>query len=442
MIYSTSNPTRTGRNRTRRLGAPLAAASLAVLMAAGAAAATPIQANPDPNAPSFVTNAQPTATPAPAIVPGPPGGVPVGGPRMAETGLVAPAGATPLPVVSAPTWVVSDAETGQVLAAQNPHGKRRPASTLKALLGLTMLPRLDPGAHYTADFQDTAQEGTRVGMVKDQAYKVEDLWYALFLRSGNDAANGLAKAGAGGDLARGIRMMQAEAQRLQAYDTTVVNSSGLDEDGQFASAYDLALWGREGLSRKDFRKYSAATRWTFPGNRTATATKDNSRNFTVQTENRLIGRYAGAIGVKPGYTTLAQNTLIAAAERDGRTILVTLMGAGRGGVFPGAEKLLDWGFANVGKVAPVGQLVEPLTPNITTAEDWAPANVVVDPKVYKLKRSGNSASPFQKASPLGAADGFSWSIVAGSTLVGVLMFLAAARTVRTRRRYRRFGAVR
>ncbi|MGQ0465575.1 MAG: D-alanyl-D-alanine carboxypeptidase family protein [Sporichthyaceae bacterium] len=444
MIYSTTNPTRTGRNRTRRLGAPLAVAALAVLLAAVAAGAAPLETDPLGRPLSAIVPT-PAATAAPGAVapavPGAPGGVPVGGPRMAETGLVAPAGATPLPNISAPTWTVSDATTGQVLAAQNPHGKRRPASTLKALLGITMLPRLDANEYYTADFQDTAQEGTRVGMVKDQSYKVEDLWYALFLRSGNDAANGLAKAGADGDLARGVRMMQAEAQRLQAYDTTVVNASGLDEDGQFASAYDLALWGREGLARKDFRKYAGATRWTFPGNRTATATKDNSRDFAVQTENRLMGSYAGAIGIKPGYTTLAQNTLIAAAERDGRTVLVTLMGAPRGAVFPGAEALLDWGFANIGKVTPVGQLVDPVSVSVTSVEDLTPAIVPIDSKIYKEHKT-SASSPLRKASPLGVADDFNWSIVAGSALVGILVCLAAARVVRTRRRYRRFGAVR
>lgn len=431
MIYSTSIPARNGSNRTWRLARPVAAASLTLLMVGSTASGAFGEVTPPP------------AAPGTTIQTGPPDGVPVGGPRMAETGLVAPMGGTPLPAIAAPTWVVSDADTGQVLAAQNPHGKRRPASTLKALLGITMLPRLDPQAYYTADFQDTAQEGTRVGMVKDQAYRIEDLWYALFLRSGNDAANGLAKAGADGDLARGVRMMQAEARRLQAYDTTVVNSSGLDEDGQFASAYDLALWGRAGLERKDFRKYASTLRWTFPGNRTATATKESARNFQVQTENRLMGNYDGAIGIKPGYTTLAQNTLIAAAERDGRTVLVTLMGAPRGTVFPNAEKLLDWGFANVGKVAPVGQLVDPVSRSVTSEEDITPAAVAIDTKQFKERKgSGTATSPFFKSSPLGAGDGFSWSAVAGGTLVGVLIFLAAARTVRTRRRYRRFGAVR
>lgn len=433
MTYSTSNPTRNGIFRTRRLRAPLVAASLAVLMAAGAAAAGPMEPSPGP-----VVSPGPVI-PAGSAQTGPPDGVPVGGPRMAETGLVAPAGGTPLPSTSTPTWLVSDAKTGQVLAAQNPHGKRRPASTLKALLGVTMLPRLDPDGRYLADYQDTAQEGTRVGMVKDQAYQVEDLWYALFLRSGNDAANGLAKAGAGGDLARGVRMMQAEARRLQAYDTTVVNASGLDEDGQFASAYDLALWGRAGLERKDFRTYAKTTRWTFPGNQTATATTNNSRDFSVFNENRLMGKYDGAIGIKPGYTTLAQNTLIAAAERDGRTMLVTLMGAGRGRVVPDAQALLDWGFANAGKVAPVGTLVEPLSSNLTSIEDLTPGLIPIDDKVYKPRRA---AAAFGTTSPLGLADGFSWPVVAGSTLVGILMFLAAARTVRTRRRYRSFGAVR
>jgi serine-type D-Ala-D-Ala carboxypeptidase (penicillin-binding protein 5/6) len=137
---------------------------------------------------------------------------PVGGARMGESGLVYSSSAPP--AVGAKSFVVADANTGEVLAALDPHGRYRPASTQKTLLALTMLPRLDPSATYTAVQEDANQEGTRVGMWPGQTYKVEDLWYGLMLRSGNDAALGLAKAGAGGDLAKGVQMMNDEAKRL------------------------------------------------------------------------------------------------------------------------------------------------------------------------------------------------------------------------------------
>lgn len=296
----------------------------------------------------------------------PPDGVPVGGPRMAEGGLVKDPSAPALPGVNAKSFVVADAHSGQVLAAFDPHGRYRPASTQKTLLALTMLPRLDPNSTYVASQEDANQEGTRVGMWPGQEYRIEDLWYGLMLRSGNDAALGLAKAGGGGDLAKGVQMMRDEAARLQAYDTTVVSPSGLDEDGQYSSAYDLALWGRAGLQRGDFSDIVKTVKWQFPGNRTKTATKKTEKDFWVYTENRLLLQdYEGAIGVKMGYTTKAQNTMIAAAERDGRKIVVSIMGAGFGAITPGAKALLEWGFDNVGEVTPVGQLVEPTSPAMT-----------------------------------------------------------------------------
>lgn len=308
--------------------------------------------------------------PAPAATDPPPPGIvePIGGPRMAEPGLVVDPTAPPLPPLTAASWLVADATSGAVLAAADPHGQRRPASTLKTLLALTMAPRLDVGGSYTAQPDDEAVEGTRVGMLATQTYSIRDLWYALFLRSGNDAANGLAKAGAGGDLATAVRLMQAEAQRLQALDTTVVNPSGLDADGQYASAYDLALWGRAALTRGDLREYSATLRRKFPGNHTRTATPATARSFWMYTQNRLIGKYEGAIGVKNGFTSLARNTLIAAAERDGRTILVTLMGV-PGLVHDQAAKLLDWGFAMPADAPAVGTLAEPRSASLAGADD-------------------------------------------------------------------------
>jgi D-alanyl-D-alanine carboxypeptidase (penicillin-binding protein 5/6) len=222
-----------------------------------------------------------------------------------------------------------------------------------------MEPRLNPDGYYRADKADTQVEGTHVGLIAGQSYSINDLWYGLFLRSGNDAANAIAKAGANRSVGAAVRMMQAEARRLQAYDTHVVNPSGLDDKGQYASAYDLALWGRAALGRADLRHYYGTYRHDFPGNQTKDAAAGPRHSFTIQTQNRLIDSYPGALGVKAGYTSLAHNTLIAAAQRNGRTILVTLMGTRRN-IYLQARTALNWGFAHA-NVPAVGTLVNPLS---------------------------------------------------------------------------------
>ena len=418
------------------LGAAVVGLVLPALLASTAVAADPL---PTPTA---GTLGAPAVTPTPT--PAPPQSS-IGGARMAEQGIVAAPGAPAVPATTAAAWVVADAETGEVLAAKNPHGRYRPASTLKTLLALTMAPRLDPNDTIVADQSDENQEGTRVGMVAPQEYKVDDLWYGLLLRSGNDAANALARAG-GGTVERGVRMMQLEAQRLQALDTTVVNPSGLDADGQFSSAYDLALLGRAALQRRDLRQYVSTLRRMFPGNRTATANERNSKDFWVYTENRLLLQgFEGAIGVKTGYTTLAQNTIIAAAERDGRTIVASLMYTPFGQITREAGALLDYGFQVAGTIEPVGELVDPVSPSVLSTEDagFLSSGSNEDPAFIRSDDKGSTSSGTRiDASPVSRDESLRWSAVAGSALIAILVLLGASRFVSSRRRYRRYGAYR
>ncbi len=336
-----------------------------------------------------------TAAPAAAIStadPAAPTRSTIGGQRMAETGVIAAPGTAALPDISAAGWVVADAATGQILAARDPHRALRPASTLKTLLALTMAPRVDKNSTYTADWEDANQEGTRVGLWPGHSYRIDDLWYSLLLKSGNDAATGLAKAGAG-TLEQGIAMMQAEARRLQANDTTVVNPSGLDADGQFASAYDLALWGRAALKRGDLRHYMTSIRHNFQALSVPEESSFGNERRYVHTENRLVrAGFPGAIGVKMGYTTKAQNTMIAAAERDGRTILATLMLTPGGRITTDASALVEWGFANAGRAEPVGALVDPISVANVTDLDAAPITTSADALLHDSDEGGSLLS--------------------------------------------------
>ena len=179
----------------------------------------------------------------------------VGGEQLATAGLVVDApGAEPLPKVRAASYLLADLTTGEVLAAQDPHGRLRPASTLKILTALTLLPELDPAAVYTAQWEDANAEGSRAGLVPDATYTVDQLFQALFLVSGNDAASALANAAGG--VPGTVAAMNATAKGLGALDTTVRNPSGLDAPGQYTSAYDLAVIARTAMAREDFRDYA------------------------------------------------------------------------------------------------------------------------------------------------------------------------------------------
>src|SRR4051812_13212157 len=280
----------------------------------------------------------------------------VGGSGLAGTGVLVyrPASAPAPPEVYDVSYVVADLATGKILAAKSPHAWLRPASTLKTLTALTLMPRLDPRRVVVAgqDAQDAA--GSRVGVLAGNRYPVSSLFDAMMMFSANDAVYALADAAGGYD--ETVALMNDKAQELGAHDTLTVDPSGLDDGAQRSSAYDLALIGREAMQLPAFRTTITKRDAVFPGG------KDKQGKvwpaFHVYNINELLRHYPGAVGIKPGRTDRAQHTFIGAATRGGRTLVVTQMGSVTGSWKPTAA-LLDWGFANADRVTPVGRLVEP-----------------------------------------------------------------------------------
>jgi serine-type D-Ala-D-Ala carboxypeptidase (penicillin-binding protein 5/6) len=345
----------------------------------------------------------------------------VGGPALASTGVVVDApGADKLPNLSARSFLLADLDTGEVLAARNPHGRLRPASTLKILTAVTLLPRLDPATVYRARFEDANAEGSKVGIVPDATYTVRNLFEGLFLMSGNDAASALATIAGG--VAPTVESMGAKARELGALDTTVRNPSGLDAPGQYSSAYDLALFGRAGLKRQDFRDYSSTVKSAFPGKMPKAG--KTRKTFEIYTQDRLLLRYRGAIGIKTGWTTLARGTFVGAATRDGRTLIATVMHSGMASWSESAA-LLDWGFANAALARPVGSLTQ-AEPAVQAASKRQPGAGAPSAKPAAAGWSAGSLLP-----------GWAWLPL---LLVGTLAALRArVLLLRRRRRVRRPG---
>jgi serine-type D-Ala-D-Ala carboxypeptidase (penicillin-binding protein 5/6) len=277
----------------------------------------------------------------------------VGGAQLASSGTVVnyPSASAPrLPNVQASAYVIADAGTGQVLAARDPHGQLRPASTLKMLTATTLIPLLDPNASITASAQATNVEPNIAGLVAGSRYKVSDLFNALLLISANDAAIALAQGT--GSLGNGVALMNAEAHHLQAWDTVAKDPNGLDAPGQHVSAYDLALIARQALKLPAFLKYDQT--------RSATFRASPAKTETLVNQNSLLSTYPGGLGGKIGWTSAAGATYVGLAKRNGVTLIVTLLHCPALTEVNYAKSLLNWGFALDGKVTPVGRLVAPL----------------------------------------------------------------------------------
>ncbi len=320
------------------------------------------------------------ATAAPAVAATGPTEPPVGGSLLSGKGVVVQplAGAPALPTgLTASAWLVADADTGAVLAARAPHARHLPASTLKTLTAVTLIPRLDPQAKVKANWHDAAVDGSKVGLVPGMRYSVDTLLTAMLVVSGNDAANTLADAAGG--MHRTVRLMNAEARHLQAYDTVARTPSGLDAPGESTSAYDLALIARAGLAMPAFRRYVSTVQSTVPA--------PHHKHFQIYTHNRLLTSYRGTVGVKNGYTVAAQSTYVGAATRHGHTLIVTLLHAQPWSLWTEARDLLDWGFAAEGSVAPVGTLVGPQQP------------VEPSPAAARVTRTGDSEDRRSRLAP-------------------------------------------
>jgi serine-type D-Ala-D-Ala carboxypeptidase (penicillin-binding protein 5/6) len=283
----------------------------------------------------------------------------VGGADLASPGIVVhyPAtGAVQLPQVPASAYLIADANTGQVLAADDPHGLFPPASTLKVLTAITLIPRLNPDATVVASEQAATTEEYDVGLLAGHRYKVADLFNALLLISANDAAVALAQAT--GSLAKGMALINAEAHHLQAYDVVARQPNGLPAAGQVTSAYDQALIARQALRTPAFMKYD--------GTRTAEFPITSRELVPLVNQNTLLTDYPGGIGGKIGWTEAAEATYIGMARRHGVTLIVTVLHCTSLQEITSGEALLNWGFAMDGKVRPVGKLVPPL-PAVTTS---------------------------------------------------------------------------
>jgi serine-type D-Ala-D-Ala carboxypeptidase (penicillin-binding protein 5/6) len=241
------------------------------------------------------------------------------------------------PRLLAASAVLVDGKTGRVLWALHPHERRHVASTTKIMTALLALRKLGPHDVVTVDKSvpkvPLVREGLRAGE-KVQAWK---LFYSLLLYSGNDDALALAIA-AGGDKWTFIREMNAEAKRLGLHDTHYSTPSGVKDADNYSSAWDLAALTRVALRNERFRRIVHTriehVKWSAP-----TFAKIYVNN------NRLLGTYPGADGVKTGYTHKAGPCLVASATRGGVSLIAVILDSPD--MYTDAKRLLDFGFSSL-----------------------------------------------------------------------------------------------
>lgn len=236
------------------------------------------------------------------------------------------------PEISAEYACVMEAETGEVIFEYNGEVEHSMASTTKIMTALVALENSSPDDMVTVSRNAAYQEGSSAYLAQNERIRMKDLLYGLMLNSGNDAAVAVAEHISGSESAFAEKMTE-RAKAIGAFNTSFKNPSGLDADGHYTTAIDLARITVEALKNPDFREI------------VSTSYKEVEYSggiLSFSNHNKLLKSYDGCIGVKTGFTKKTGRCLVSAAERDGITIVcVTLRAADD---WNDHKKLLDFGF--------------------------------------------------------------------------------------------------
>jgi serine-type D-Ala-D-Ala carboxypeptidase (penicillin-binding protein 5/6) len=338
-----------------------------------------------------------------------PDGQPVGGPRLLSRGLVLPAGAPRLPKhLTAHAWLIADLDTGAVLAARDPHGRYQPASILKALAALVLLPELPGSRVLTVHASAANVEGSAVGLVAGGRYRVDTLFKALLLMSGNDAAMALTEAAGGA--AKTVAAMNQKILALGGFDTFVEHPSGLDGWRQLTSAYDMALVLRAVANTPRFIAYDR-TFMTYLPRQKVHGHKYRRVPLYNQSENFLAG-VKGAVLAKSGYTDAARHTYMCVAKRGGHRLGIIFLRAERVPLdqYQQAAALLSWASR-----LPAGNTVGRLEGPVVTIP---PAPPPTSPSA-RASSTPAAALPVAPSGRSGTDTGLATAVVGVALLLGV-----------------------
>ncbi len=226
---------------------------------------------------------------------------------------------TPEMHVSAASYVLMDATSGNVLSASNADVRRPMASTTKIMTALVVLETLPLDTVVTVDARAVGVEGSSVYLYAGERITVRTLLYALLLSSANDAAIALALACDDSVEAFAARM-NARAAELSLDDTHFCNPNGLHEKEHYTTARDLATLTRAALANEVFCEIVRTKRYVAPQDGT-----DATRLFL--NHNKLLRTLDGCIGVKTGFTRAAGRCLVSASEREGLTLIAVTLSA-------------------------------------------------------------------------------------------------------------------
>ncbi|MGN0994426.1 MAG: D-alanyl-D-alanine carboxypeptidase family protein, partial [Butyricicoccus sp.] len=216
---------------------------------------------------------------------------------------------------------------------------------LTALVALEQVEDFSQTTTVTAEALDVEYDSTRIGLMEGEVVTLEDMLNAMLIGSANDASNVLAEA-VGGTLEDFSDLMNARAAELGCTGSHFVNAHGLDDDGQYATARDMALITRELLNHPEFEGICGTRMYVMDANDISGEERYFNCRQTMLMEDEA-DYYEGAFAGKNGYTSKALQTQVLCARRDGMTLIsVTMSCPSKAEKVEDTTRLLDYGFEN------------------------------------------------------------------------------------------------
>ena len=251
------------------------------------------------------------------------------------------------PEVSAPSYFVMEASTGQVICEQDADVRRSPASITKIMTLLIIFDHLDTGRIKLEDDVITSayaksMGGSQVFLEEGEVQTLETMIKCIAVASGNDACVAVAEYIAGSE-EEFVKLMNQRAEDLRMDNTHFVDCCGLsDSDEHYTTARDVAIMSRE-LVTKHPEIYNYTKIWMED---IVHVTRQGSSTFTLSSTNKLLRQYEWATGLKTGSTSKAKYCLSATASKDGIDLIAVVMGAPDNKVrFQDAMALLNYGYS-------------------------------------------------------------------------------------------------
>lgn len=257
----------------------------------------------------------------------------------------------PTITVDAEASILVNAETGEIVHADNEKEKKYPASCTKIMTALLALEKCSLDTVVTMqeeDFVDVNNGASNAGLKAGEEITVENLLYCLMLPSGNEAANALARV-AGGTVDQFVSMMNDRAKELGCVNTHFVNPNGLHDEDHYTCAYDLYLIAQQAMKNSTFATVVNTAQKKLP------ATNMNEERIIYTTNSLILSSYSSiyydnCYGIKTGHTTPAGYCLVSYAKQSGYTYYSVVLGAKAGeeyaGSFTETRRMFEWAFDN------------------------------------------------------------------------------------------------